>query len=93
MESDQYSKRKSIRIFCLKQEDSEHCGKMVTKFIETKLSKKLSPEDNITVAHGLSSSNSPMAILGRFTRADLKMEVLSRRNILKDSDVSFPEVL
>jgi len=89
VESDQYKKRKNISIFDLKQKDSENCGELVTKF---KLSKKLSPGD-ITFPERLGSANSPRPIKVHSVTADVKMEVLNRRTILKLSGVSFAEDL
>ena len=43
--------------------------------------------------HRLGRTNSPRPIIFRFATADLKMEVLRRRNILIDSGVSFAEDL
>ena len=91
--NEQYSRRKSIRIFGVPEEEGESCHSIVQDIVKKNLKKDISPKEDIISTHRITSNITPRPIIVGFTTHDMKMEVMKRRKMLKGSNVVIAEDL
>ena len=98
-ELEMYSRRNSIRVFGIREEDKESCEQQVIGLCKTKLGINLA-ESDIDRAHRIGPSwqrnpdpRRPRAILVKFVRHNVKSEVIHKRRLLKGSNVAIREDL
>ena len=84
--SEQYSKKKNVRIFGLHEDAGENCVTKVFDLVTKKLGRKLNDED-IEVAHRLPAKTKPWPIIVQFRSRDLKIDIMKRRRVLKGSGI------
>ena len=92
IDNEQYHRRKSIRLFGIKEEKDENCEEIVMKMCEEKLNKTLSPGDLVSV-HRITSNAKPRPIIAVFAKHDTKMEIMKLRKTLKGSGMVITEDL
>lgn len=90
---EQYTRRNNLRILGVPSSKGEDTNNIVMELVEKKLNIKLSPED-IDRSHrvGKSENNAP-AIIVKFTRHDIKTQILRARRQLKGTRVIIREDL
>ena len=84
--NEQYSRKRNVRIFGLREETGENCVCKVFDLVTTKLGRKLTDQD-IEVAHRLPAKVKPWPVIVQFRSPDKKLDVMKRRRVLKGSDI------
>ena len=84
--NEQYSRKRNVRIFGLREETGENCVCKVFDLVTTKLGRKLTDQD-IEVAHRLPAKVKPWPVIVQFRSRDIKLDVMKRRRVLKVSGV------
>ena len=82
--NEQYSRKRNVRIFGLREETGGNCVCKVFDLVTTKLGRKLTDQD-IEVAHRLPAKVKPWPVIVQFRSRDIKLDVMKRRLVLKGS--------
>ncbi len=92
--NEQYSRKSTIRVFGVKQEDKENTTTLVLEIIKEKLKVELRPQD-IDASHrvGKQQEDKPRGIIVRFVRRIHKEQVIGARRLLKGSGITVTEDL
>ena len=86
--NEQYSRRQNVRIFGIKEEESENTKQTVIDCFSNKLKVNLN-QDDIEIAHRLPSRNADQErpIIVKFKSRDTKIKVIKERKLLKGSNI------
>ena len=84
--NEQYSRRRNVRIFGMREDAGENCVGKVFDLVTAKLGRKLTDHD-IEVAHRLPAKVKPWPIIVQFRNRDIKLDVMKRRRVLKGSGI------
>ena len=84
--NEQYSRRRNVRIFGMREEAGENCVSKVFDLVTAKQGRKLTDQD-IEVAHRLPAKVKPWPVIVQFRSRDIKLDVMKRRRVLKGSGI------